>query len=99
MTTFYARLKPFDPQHDYVMQVFMLGGTRFDAGAWRPVSEDLADKLREVRENYRDNRSPLAFEVITEEEAVKAGIAKAAEEPVDTNETPSRSTRKARDVG
>jgi len=65
-----ARLKAYDPRHGQTLKRFTYQGVRFRADrGWCRVTLAVADYLRKVRARPDDPRSPLAFDVCTDEEA------------------------------
>lgn len=73
MDDLYARVKPYDPKRDHVMKVYVLGYQRFDAGKWVPVNRASAGALTAIHQSYYDEKSPLAFDVCTLEQAMALG--------------------------
>lgn len=66
-----ARLKPYNPNRGHKLRRFMIQGIRFDADkGWYKVSEAMADTLKEVHQDYYDEDSPLAFDIMTQAEAI-----------------------------
>jgi len=67
-----ARLKAYDPHHGYVLRRYTTSGIQFDAGAgWYRVDDRLAAHLATVHEVPDDAKTPLAFEVVSAEEAAR----------------------------
>lgn len=68
--TMWVRLQPYNPKKGFVLQDFSVLDTRFRAdGGWYEVPTDMAEYLATVHERMDDESSPLAFVVLTEEEA------------------------------
>jgi hypothetical protein len=66
----WVRLKPFNARKGHVLQRFAIGDVRFDVErGWYKVGRKLADYLKTVHSRPDDPDSPLAFEVVTAEEA------------------------------
>lgn len=68
--THFVRLKPYDPRRGQVIQRYIFRGIKFlgDRG-WYRVDAEVAEALRPLHQIYTDDRSPLAFDVCTEQEA------------------------------
>ena len=71
---FYARLKRYDPKRDNAMRVYVVGTRRFDEGKWLPVDATWAEELRKVHQSFYDEESPLAFDIISADEAKAQGV-------------------------
>jgi hypothetical protein len=66
----YVRLKAHLPRAGHVLRHYSFRGIIFKAGAgWMKVAENVAEHLRNVRQQERDPYSPHAFDVCTEDEA------------------------------
>lgn len=65
-----ARLKPLNERKGHRVRIYMYEGARFyvDRG-WYEVDEALAEKLRDLHQDYDDPDSPDLFDVCTREEA------------------------------
>lgn len=69
--TMLVRLKPFDPRKGFKLRRYTVFGIRFEAGTgWSEVDVEVANYLRTVRADERNEASPLAFDVLTREEAL-----------------------------
>lgn len=67
-----VRLKPLHERKGHKLQVYMYEGMRFQVErGWYRVARSLAEKLRALHQEHYDDESPLAFDVCTEEEALK----------------------------
>lgn len=65
-----VRLKPYDPVKLQLMKTWTAPwGTRFVGGTWYRVNREAAEYMATVHEDPTDARSPLAFNVFTEEDA------------------------------
>lgn len=61
----FVRLNAYNPKRGNVLQRFNFKGVRFDAGKWYgDVPKDMAEYLREVRQEDGVETSPLAFTVV-----------------------------------
>ena len=70
METLFVRLKPHDPRRGYVLRRYTFSGIKFQENhGWYRVPRDVAQRLREVRQQPLDRFSPPAFDVCTEAEA------------------------------
>lgn len=67
--TMYARLKPFNERKGFRTKIYNYEGQKFlvEKG-WYPVSEALADKLKELHQDHYDEESAKLFDVGSEEE-------------------------------
>jgi hypothetical protein len=70
METLFVRLKPHDPRRGHLLRRYTFSGIKFQEDhGWYRVPEDVAQRLREVRQQPLDRFSPPAFDVCTEAEA------------------------------
>ena len=70
MDTLFVRLKPHDPRRGHVLRRYTFSGIKFQEDhGWYRVPEDVAKRLREVRQLPLDRFSPPAFDVCSEVEA------------------------------
>jgi hypothetical protein len=70
MDTLLVRIKPYNPRIGHVTRTFAYRGILFDeARGWMRVSKGVADYLKTVRQEAYDRTSPLAFDVMTENDA------------------------------
>lgn len=61
----YARLKPISARKGTTVKTYIFGGVRFLAErGWYEVSDDLADRLRELHQEHGDEDSPYLFDVV-----------------------------------
>jgi hypothetical protein len=70
MDTLLVRLKAYDPRRGYVLRTFNYRGIKFQAErGWYRVTSAVGDYLRTVHARPRDENSPIAFDVCTEDQA------------------------------
>ena len=71
MATKLVRLKPYNPKRGYKLRRFTYKGMRFDGSkGWYAVPESIAAELAEIHQEYYDEDSPMAFDVMTQDEAI-----------------------------
>jgi hypothetical protein len=78
-----VRLKPHDPKRGHVIRRYTAFSIRFEeARGWYKVADEVAAYLATVHQVPGDEDSPLAFDVCSEEEALRLETAekKKAEE-------------------
>lgn len=70
--TYLVRLKPYNPRRGHTKRTYVYKNQTFlaDAGWYRVLADD-AEFLRNVRQNHRDPDSDDAFDVCTDEEAIR----------------------------
>ncbi len=96
-----VRLKPFNAKRGHHMRKYTHGPTRrtfeVDRG-WYKVDDDMADYLATVRQTSSDPDSPDAFDVCTEEEAIKIDarerVEKDRRDAANPNDLPSTDLRR-----
>lgn len=65
-----ARVKPYNKRRGQLVRRITIGHVRYDESrGWYAVSNDVAERLRDVRVNNSDLESPLVFDVATRSEA------------------------------
>jgi hypothetical protein len=66
----FARLKPVNERRGHRVRVYMFEGFRFlvEKG-WYEISESMADKLRDLRQEHYDDDSASLFDVVSTREA------------------------------
>ena len=70
MDAMLVRLKPFDPRRGHVLRRFTYRGVKFhEERGWYRVEPVVAAYLKTVRQVGNDPHAPLAFDVLSEEEA------------------------------
>ena len=70
MDTMLVRLKSYDPKKGLVLRRFTYSGIKFQTEhGWYRVEKSVADYLKTVHQNALDANSPLAFDVMTDEDA------------------------------
>jgi hypothetical protein len=70
MDTVLVRLKSLDPRRGYVLRRYTYAGIKFqEERGWYRVTKAVAEYLRAVRQVADDAVSPLAFDVLSDEEA------------------------------
>jgi hypothetical protein len=70
METMLVRLKSFDPRRGNVLRRYTYAGIKFhQERGWYRVNKDVAAYLRTVHQVAGDEVSPLAFDVLTEDDA------------------------------
>lgn len=92
--TMCVRLKPYNPRAGYKLQRYTYKGIRIEeAKGWHQVPTKVSDYLAKVRNDSDDEHSPLAFDVMTLEEAkalnereyrakVERGLARPGDSPI-----------------
>lgn len=70
-----VRLKPYDKHRGHVMRRLHVFGTLYhEARGWYKVDDRVAEKLAAVHQKDNDSHSPLAFDICSEDEAVKLEV-------------------------
>ncbi|MFI5297477.1 MAG: hypothetical protein ACHREM_05210 [Polyangiales bacterium] len=70
MDTVLVRLKSLDPRRGYVLRRYTYAGIKFqEERGWYRVTKAVAEYLRTVHQVADDAVSPLAFDVLSDEEA------------------------------
>lgn len=95
MNAMLVRLKPHDPRRGFVLRRYTYRGIKFHhKRGWYRVDKDVAAYLRGVRQAPGDH-TPLAFDVVTEDEAkaleaseAQPAARKAASDPVEARTNP-----------
>lgn len=78
-----ARLKPYNKRRGHVLRIVNYRGIKFEAQkGWYKVDDQTAAYIASVHQDPYDHDSPLAFDVMTQEEAeaTEAAEDKRAEE-------------------
>jgi hypothetical protein len=83
METMLVRLKSFDRRRGHVLRRYTYAGVKLhEERGWYRVTKTVADYLRGVRQIAGDEHSPLAFDVMTDEEAKALDVREEAEAKV-----------------
>ena len=64
-----ARLRKYDPRANCNLRTYSVAGRKFTNGMWVVVDKTTGEYLKGVRQINGDENSPLAFDVMTKEEA------------------------------
>ena len=100
MTHKLVRLKAYDPKRGFILRRLTVRGITFKHSAgWYRVHSDIAAYLDGVRQRPRDEHSPKAFDVKSEEEArvLEEKEASDARQKKSTVEAPTVEAREARE--
>lgn len=72
MSDVLVRLKPYNKKRGCVIKRIMIRGVRFDESkGWYRVSRAFADHLETIHQDYYDEDSPLAFDIMSQDDAIK----------------------------
>jgi hypothetical protein len=70
METMMVRLKSYDPARGIVMRRYTYAGIKFQPErGWYRVEKSVAEYLKNIRQDPADPHTPLAFDVMTDDEA------------------------------
>ena len=101
METMLVRLKPYDRRRGHVLRTLTYRGMKFvGERGWYRVNRVTADELRTLHQVHGDPLSPRAFDVCTEEEALRMDADEAAaNRPVRaTDDVPLMAPKRAPDA-
>lgn len=73
-SNYYVRLKPFNPRRGHYIKNYVDSrtGAKFSVDkGWYQVPRSLADRLGKITQRSHDPDSPLAFEIMSEEERLR----------------------------
>ena len=106
-----VRLKAYDLRRGNVLRSYTAFGSRFMEGRWYQVDDSVATYLSTVQQpptgNYQADDAPIAFEVVSAEEAARidaeearkrAALGTTASAPLPSNVTPMRAHNVSREA-